>query len=55
MSPGTVFEELLKRDILIRDVSSYPMLEEYFRFSIGTPEENDKLILALKEILKESV
>ena len=50
VNPRTVFEELLKRDILIRDVSGYPMLEEYFRFSIGTPEENNKLIEALKEI-----
>jgi histidinol-phosphate aminotransferase len=26
-----IFEELLKRDILVRDVSGYPMLSEYFR------------------------
>ena len=45
-----IFDELLKRDILIRDVSSYPMLHEYFRFSVGTPEENDRLLSALHEI-----
>lgn len=54
LSPKVVFEELLKRDILIRDVSSYPMLAEYFRVSVGTPEENNKLIGALKEIVREA-
>jgi histidinol-phosphate/aromatic aminotransferase/cobyric acid decarboxylase-like protein len=38
----------LKHDILIRDVSGYPMLHEYFRFSVGTPEENDRLLKAIK-------
>lgn len=45
-----IFEELLKRDILVRDVSGYPMLREYFRVSVGTPEENDRLLRALNEI-----
>ena len=45
-----IFEELLKRDILGRDVSGYPMLSEYFRVSVGTPEENDQLLRALHEI-----
>ncbi|MCA1579078.1 MAG: histidinol-phosphate transaminase [Acidobacteria bacterium] len=45
-----IFEELLKRDILVRDVSGYPMLAEYFRFNVGTPEENERLLSALHEI-----
>ena len=45
-----IFTELLKREILVRDVSGYPMLSEYFRFSVGTPEENDRLLRALNEI-----
>lgn len=48
--PKQVFEELLDRDILIRDVSNYPMLSEYFRICVGTPRENDLLITALKEM-----
>jgi histidinol-phosphate aminotransferase len=48
--PKRVFTELLARDILIRDVSGYPMLQDYFRFSVGTPEENDRLLRALNEI-----
>jgi histidinol-phosphate aminotransferase len=50
IDPKHVFGELLKKDILIRDVSGYPMLRDYFRLSIGTPEENDLLISALREI-----
>jgi histidinol-phosphate aminotransferase len=49
--PKRVFSELLKRDILIRDVSGYPMLNHYFRVSVGTPAENDLLVRALREIL----
>lgn len=48
--PKRIFQELLQRDILVRDVSGYPMLAEYFRFNVGTPEENDRLLRALNEI-----
>jgi histidinol-phosphate aminotransferase len=50
IEPRRVFASLLERDILVRDVSGYPMLRDYFRVSVGTPEENDRLIAALKEI-----
>ncbi len=50
LKPRYVYEELLKRDILIRDVSGYPMLQDYFRVSVGTPRENDLLLSALGEI-----
>jgi len=50
MDPKRIFTELLEKDILIRDVSGYPMLREYFRFSVGTPEENDRLLKAIREI-----
>jgi histidinol-phosphate aminotransferase len=49
--PKRVFAELLKNDILIRDVSAYPMLNDYFRVSVGTPDENDLLLKRLREIL----
>lgn len=38
---------LLKKGILVRDVSSYPMLENCIRISIGTPQENARLRKAL--------
>ena len=50
VEPKRVFRELLARDILVRDVSGYPMLKDFFRVSVGTPEENDKLLAALREI-----
>lgn len=50
IEPRRVFRELLARDILVRDVSGYLLLADYFRASVGTPEENDKLIAALAEI-----
>jgi len=50
IDPKQVFAELLNRNILIRDVGGYPMLSDYFRLSVGTPEENDLLLSALKEI-----
>lgn len=50
IDPKQVFAELLMRDILIRDVSGYPMLSDYFRLSVGTPEENNLLLSALGEI-----
>jgi histidinol-phosphate aminotransferase len=51
LPPSEVHRELLVRDILVRDVSGYPMLNDYFRVSVGTPEENEKLTNALTEIL----
>jgi histidinol-phosphate aminotransferase len=53
IEPKRVFRELLARDILVRDVSGYPMLRDYFRVSVGTPEENDKLLAALREVFSK--
>jgi len=52
VDPKQIFAELLTRDILIRDVSTYPMLSEYFRVSVGTPEENGLLIKGLRSIVE---
>lgn len=53
IEPRRVHEELLRRGILVRDVSGYPMLSRYFRVSIGTPEENAQLVAALGEIFAQ--
>jgi histidinol-phosphate aminotransferase len=50
VDPKRIFSELLERDILIRDVSSYPMLSQYFRFSVGMPAQNDYVLKAIREI-----
>ncbi len=46
--PRTLFDDLYRQGILIRDVSSYPMLSRCLRISVGSPEENDRLISALR-------
>jgi histidinol-phosphate aminotransferase len=43
---------LTQRKIYVR-YFAYPQLEDKLRITIGTPEQNDKLLLVLKEILSE--
>jgi len=38
-----LFDSLKKKGILVRDVSSYPMLENCLRISVGSAEENNVL------------
>jgi histidinol-phosphate aminotransferase len=45
-----LFNELLKYDILVRDYSNYPMLENQLRISVGSHNDNISLINALTEI-----
>ncbi len=45
-----LFEDFCARDILVRDVSSYHGLAGCLRVSIGSPDENDRFLAALKEI-----
>jgi histidinol-phosphate aminotransferase len=49
--PGEVFNAVLDKGILIRNVSSYPMLKRGLRVSIGTPEENTEFLQAIREAL----
>ena len=50
--PQSIFEYLYSKGILIRDVSSYPMLPKGMRISVGKPEENDRLLLALRDFMR---
>ena len=45
----SIFEHLRSKSILVRDVSSYPMLSNCLRISVGTAHENELLIAALQE------
>ncbi len=49
---SSLFSYLKERGILIRDVSSYPMLENCLRISIGTEKENEKIMEALSGFFK---
>jgi histidinol-phosphate aminotransferase len=48
---GELFQKLLGENVLVRDVSSYPMLEKVLRVNIGTHEENKAFVGALKKHL----
>jgi histidinol-phosphate aminotransferase len=47
-----LFDALYAHGVLVRDVSSYPLLERCLRISIGTPEENNKFLAALDQALE---
>ena len=49
-SAAEIYEKLTQRNIYVR-YFAYPRLEDKLRITIGTPEQNDILISALKEIL----
>jgi histidinol-phosphate aminotransferase len=46
-----VFEALYSSGILVRDISRYPMLENFLRVSVGLPKENDEFLEALRNFL----
>jgi histidinol-phosphate aminotransferase len=50
-SAETVYNKLVERNIYVRYWNS-PGLSDKLRISIGTPQENDKLLEALKEIFQ---
>jgi histidinol-phosphate aminotransferase len=50
-SAGVVFQELLKRGVIVRPVGNYGM-PDYLRVSIGLPEQNARFLSALAEILQ---
>jgi histidinol-phosphate aminotransferase len=47
-----LFDALYAQGVLVRDVSSYPLLDRCLRISIGTPQENDRFLAALDEALE---
>ena len=46
----SLYQRLAQRGIIVRDRSSEPKLENCLRISVGTPEQNDLLLNALKEL-----
>jgi histidinol-phosphate aminotransferase len=49
-----VFQKLLQRKIIVRPLKGYG-LPEWLRISVGTMEENKKLVAALREVLDAEV
>jgi histidinol-phosphate aminotransferase len=46
-----VWTALLERDVLVRDCSSWPRLDGCLRVTIGTRDEDDAFLAALREVL----
>jgi histidinol-phosphate aminotransferase len=51
--PGDeIWQGLLDRSVLIRNCASWPRLDDCLRVTIGTPEENDRFLSALAEVVR---
>ena len=53
--PPDYFDALYEQGVLVRDVSSYPLLYRCLRVSIGLPEENDRCLQALDRALENGL
>ena len=49
-----IFTALRDRGIILRDQSRQPTLENCIRITVGTKDENERLLTELEEILKEA-
>ena len=47
---GLSLDDFHRRGILVRDVSAYPRMKNCLRVSIGSREQNDRFLTALKEL-----
>jgi len=47
------WQEMVDQGVLVRDFSRWPRLEGCLRVTIGTPEENDAFVAALRSSLQE--
>ncbi len=50
-SGDEVWQGLVERSVLVRNCGSWPRLENCLRVTVGTPEENDRFLAALGEVL----
>jgi histidinol-phosphate aminotransferase len=48
---AATFDGLVRRGVLVRDVSNFPMLGGCLRVTVGTPDENDAFVQALRQSL----
>ena len=51
LSGHATWQGLIDRDVLVRDCSGWPRLENCLRVTVGVPEENDAFLNALQEVL----
>ncbi|HEX7165623.1 MAG TPA: histidinol-phosphate transaminase [Acidimicrobiales bacterium] len=46
-----VWQGLVDRSVLVRNCSSWPRLRDCLRVTVGTPDEDDRFLAALREVL----
>lgn len=51
LSGDEVWQGLVDRSVLVRNCSSWPRLDDCLRITIGTPDDNDRFLAALSEVL----
>jgi histidinol-phosphate aminotransferase len=49
-----LWQAMVDRGVLVRDFSRWPRLADCLRVTVGTPEENDAFLAALRETLEEA-
>lgn len=54
-NPEIVYQELMKQGFLIRNMGNLPVIGKALRLSAGLPEENQRLVRILREILERGV
>lgn len=54
MSGGAVWQQLVDRSVLVRNCSGWSRLADCLRMTVGTPQENDRFIEALADVLADS-
>ncbi|MGH8744815.1 MAG: histidinol-phosphate transaminase [Burkholderiales bacterium] len=50
---AALYQRLLRRGVIVRPIASYGM-SEWLRVSIGLPQENDKFLQALRDLIHEA-
>lgn len=51
ISGEQVWQQLLDRSVLVRNCASWPRLDGCLRVTVGTPQENDRFLESLSEVL----
>ena len=51
-SGDDVWQALVERSVLVRNCSSWPRLENCLRVTMGTPDEDDRFLDALREVVR---
>lgn len=51
MDGHDVWRALVSRGVLVRDCSRWPRLAGCLRVTVGTPEENDRFLVALRDVI----